>query len=410
MKKILYLLPILTLLFVASCSDKDDEPAKYTATINLVLPTEVTSGDITELSVTATNTATGAETVVSVAKGSSTASFSLLQGIYNFTATGTTANYNLNGVSTSVEVYADKTVSLNLIAGVGSTLIFKEVYFTGVKSYYFLDAFYEIYNNTSEVQYLDGIIMGVIDAGYAVGTYVAQPSQWMNADGTLLRNAYPMTSHVQYFPGSGKDYPVKPYSSVVIAANPIDHAMRTLNEGDEASPVSLQYADWQLYTDNAFPADTKIEGVPAMEFAWKTWGREMMPATDGQAIIIARLANNEKVADYVAKATSIEKHPSASSTHLMIPADAILDAIDIVPYVSADRFKHIAVKDDAGMAWISGKDGNSNAAYSGKSLRRKVVSITAEGKAIFKDTNNSTNDFIQGGGTPTPSVIPTKVD
>ena len=62
------------------------------------------------------------------------------------------------------------------------------------------------------------------------------------------------------------------------------------------------------------------------------------------------------------------------------------------------------------MAWYTGADGVSNGEYSGKSLRRKVAGVTAEGKVILKDTNNSSNDFIIGGGTPTPGTFPTNAD
>lgn len=407
MKKLIFLLPLLTLLFATSCSDDNDKGSKkHVVTVTAVLPSDVVGSEITNLSVTVTNKTTSQEVVASIGKDNK-ATIEVIPGIYSFVVSGSTADLHLNGTESNVEVYADKDVSINLIAGVASTLILKEVYFTGVPDFYFLDSFYEIYNNTDEVQYLDGVILGVIDQGFAVGTSVAQPSQWM-PDGKLIDGRYPMTSHVQYFPGTGKDYPIQPRTSIVVAANPIDHSSRVLVDLDVESPVNLTGAQWQLYT-NQSPTDTKIEGIPCMEFAWKMWGREMMPATDGQAIIIARLKSG-KVSDYISDHGSIRKHPSASPTHLMIPGDCILDAIDIVPFIAGERYKHIEAKDDAGMAWVSGKDGNSNAAYSGKSLRRKVVAFTADQKPIYKDTNNSSNDFVLGGGAPTPGVHPAVID
>ena len=63
------------------------------------------------------------------------------------------------------------------------------------------------------------------------------------------------------------------------------------------------------------------------------------------------------------------------------------------------------------MTWVDGSDNGSmeDAAYSGKSLRRKVSSVE-NGITKFKDTNNSSIDFIVGGGVPTPGIIPTTVD
>ena len=64
-------------------------------------------------------------------------------------------------------------------------------------------------------------------------------------------------------------------------------------------------------------------------------------------------------------------------------------------YVCARKF-------DAGIVYMEKP-------YAGKSIRRKVESITEAGRVIFKDTNNSTEDFLRDQ-TPTPGIIPTVVD
>lgn len=410
MKKICYLLPLLAMFIgFASCDNNDGPSAKHTVTVNVKLPSEVSSfSDVTSMAVTVFNTVTSQESVAQVVDG--TATVTLTPGTYNFTVSGETADFNLNGVQTGVDVFADKTVEIDLIATVGSTLVFKEVYFSGVPDFYFQDAFYEIYNNTDEVQYLDGIIMGVVDYGMAVGTWNKdQASVWMT-NGKYTNGKYPLTSHVQCFPGDGTQFPIQPRTSIVVASNPINHSARELLEGDVQSPVNLENADWQLYADNAFPADTRIEGIPNMTLLWKNFGREMMPATEGQAIVIARLKDGQSPVDYAADPTSVVPLPGGTTNCFVIPADCILDAIDIVPADAACHYKHIEAKDDAGMVWYTGADGVSNGDYSGKSLRRKVAGFTAAGKAILKDTNNSSNDFIVGGSTPTPGVIPSVAD
>lgn len=410
MKKICYLLPLLAMFIgFASCDNNDGPSAKHTVTVNVKLPSEVSSfSDVTSMAVTVFNTVTSQESVAQVVDG--TATVTLTPGTYNFTVSGETADFNLNGVQTGVDVFADKTVEIDLIATVGSTLVFKEVYFSGVPDFYFQDAFYEIYNNTDEVQYLDGIIMGVVDYGMAVGTWNKdQASVWMT-NGKYTNGKYPLTSHVQCFPGDGTQFPIQPRTSIVVASNPINHSARELSEGDVQSPVNLENADWQLYADNAFPADTRIEGIPNMTLLWKNFGREMMPATEGQAIVIARLKDGQSPVDYAADPTSVVPLPGGTTNCFVIPADCILDAIDIVPADAACHYKHIEAKDDAGMVWYTGADGVSNGDYSGKSLRRKVAGFTAAGKAILKDTNNSSNDFIVGGSTPTPGVIPSVAD
>lgn len=409
MKRIFYLLPVVVMLLgFVSCNNDDDEVVRHSLTVNVNLPAEVTSlSDVNNLAVTVTNRSTAEQSVAQMEGGSVV--LEVVPGTYDLTVSGASTEYSLNGVASNIDVFADKAVSIDLIASVGSSLIFKEVYFCGVPDYYFQDAFYEIYNNTDAVQYLDGIIMGVVDMGYAPSTSNKdQESVWM-ANGSYIDGKYPLTSHVQCFPGNGTDYPIQPRTSVIIASNPIDHSSRKLAEADVQSPVNLSSADWQLYDDNSFPKDTKIEGIPNMTLIWKNWGREMMLATEGSPIVLARLKDVNPV-DYAALEKSVGTVPGSSTKAFMIPADCILDAIDIVPADPSCHFKRIEAKDDAGMTWITAADGVSNGDYSGKSLRRKVAGFTAEGKAILKDTNNSTNDFILGGSTPTPGVIPTVAD
>lgn len=411
MRKFLYIIPVMALILgLASCSSSDDdEMIRHTLTVDVTLPEEVTKAEgASDLVVTAYNTQNAEKSVAQIV--GTQATLSLTPGTYNLTVSGELNGFNLNGVQTGVQLFKDETVTIPLIATVGSSLIFKEVYFSGVNDFYFQDAFYEIYNNTDEVQYLDGIIMGVVDFGLPAGTWTKDhESVWMTGS-AYTDGRYPLTSHVQCFPGNGTDYPIQPRTSIVVAANPINHSARELSSADSPSPVDLSKADWQLYNANSSPADTEVEGIPNMQFLWKTWGREMMPATEGQPIVLARLKSGKPV-DYVADPNAVAPIPGGTNQCFMLPADCIiLDAIDIVPASSDCHIKRIMPKDDAGMAWFSGDEPGKNGDYSGKSLRRKVAGFTVDGKAILKDTNNSSNDFIIGGSTPTPGVIPTVAD
>lgn len=410
MRKFLYILPIVAMfLGFTACSSDDDEVIRHTLTVNVELPEELTKASETgpaPLYVTAVNTSTSQSTSAPISGIS--VSLELIPGTYNLTVSGELASYNVNGVKTGVDVFADKSVTIDLIATVPSTLVFKEVYFTGVNSSYFQDAFYEIYNNTDEVQYLDGVILGTVDFGFAPSSSdKSLNSVWMT-DGEYTDGKYPLTSHVQCFPGTGKDYPIQPRTSVVIAANPMDHSSRELAEGDDPSAVDLTNAQWQLFIEGGFPADTKMGDAEPMTFLWKSWGREMMPATDGQPLILARLKDVNPV-DYAADPSSVAPVPGGSNNCFMIPVDCVLDAIDIVHADAPNHVKRIEAKDDAGMTWVSGAN-NGAGSYSGKSLRRKVAGFTIDGKAILKDTNNSSNDFVTGGSTPTPFVIPSVAD
>lgn len=410
MKKILFLLPLMALLFLNACSDSEDEVAQnFNVTVTLTAGDGITLANINDLEVTAVNLTTSKEQTATPSNGS--VSFSLPTGRYDFRATGTYEGSDVNGVANNVSVAADQTVPLTVsYAAANSTLIFKEVYFSGVKDYYFKDGFYEIYNNSDVVQYLDGVILGIVDEGLPVNTYDPTNSIWVDANGNLL-DRYPMANYTMYFPGNGTEHPLQPGKSVVVAAYPIDHSSRELGDSDSPSPVNLSRADWDIFCGPYSTIDIDVPNIPNLDYAFHTFGIEFMPTTSGQALILAKLPNGQKVADFVANADNFMTAPGKTQDHLMIPSDYVIDGIEIVRAPVNERYKNLLPKTDMGMTWVDGSNNGSfaDASYSGKSLRRKVASIE-NGITKFKDTNNSSVDFILGGGTPTPGVIPTTVD
>lgn len=410
MKRILFLLPLMALLFLNACSDSEDEVAQnFNVTVTLTAGDGITLANINDLEVTAVNLTTSKEQTATPSNGS--VSFSLPTGRYDFRATGTYEGSDVNGVANNVNVAADQTVPLTVsYAAANSALIFKEVYFSGVKDFYFKDGFYEIYNNSDEVQYLDGVILGIVDEGMPVNTYEPTNSIWVDANGNLL-DRYPMANYTMYFPGNGTEHPLQPGKSVVVAAYPIDHSSRELGDSDSPSPVNLSRVDWDIFCGPYSTIDIDVPNIPNLDYAFHTFGIEFMPSTSGQALILAKLPNGQKVADFVANADNFMTAPGKTQDHLMIPSDYVIDGIEIVRAPVNERYKNLLPKTDMGMAWVDGSNNSSlaDASYSGKSLRRKVASVE-NGITKFKDTNNSSVDFILGGGTPTPGVIPTTVD
>lgn len=410
MKKFFFLLPLMALLFMNACSDSEDDVAtNYNVNITVKANEDIVLSELEDLTITAVNLKTSKEQTATLSNGS--VAFSLPTGKYDIKAAGVNNGKFINGILSNINITSNQSLQLEIAyATTSSTLIFKEVYFSGVKDYYFKDGFYEIYNNGDETEYLDGIILGIVDDGLPVGTWEPTNSIWVDDKGNLL-DRYPMTNFTVYFPGSGKEYPLAPGKSIVVAAYPIDHSSRTLAEGDIASPVNLSKADWEIFCGPYSALDIDVANVPNLEYAFHTWGIEFMPATSGQALILAKLPDGQKVADFTADEKNFMLATGKSQRHLMIPSDYVIDGIEIVPAPANARFKNLLPKTDMGMTWFDGSSNGSleDGSYSGKSLRRKVASIT-NGVVKFKDTNNSSEDFITGGGAPTPGVIPTAVD
>lgn len=226
MKKFIHALCMLVMLTgLAACSSDDDNvTAYYPLTVNIELPEGISAADLTTASVTVTNVQTGR--AYSSQEAMDTYTFQLDGGTYNVQASmrindgGTITSYN---ASREVSVYDATTLQLQLQEALSGGLIFKEVYYSMVKPNgkmpYMRDQFFEIYNNSDEVLYLDNCVLGLLE-----GTQGILPTAWME-NGEIM-DKYAMGYYTVAFVGTGKQYPVEPGKSVVIASQALDTSPR----------------------------------------------------------------------------------------------------------------------------------------------------------------------------------------
>ena len=143
--------------FVACSSDDDDEVKSFPLTITLNTG-DVAADNISNIKIIVKGTAK-ADTITmnSVAEKKLT----LTQGTYNITVSGKVkdeATAYVQGTATA-ELYAEKSVTVNLTKYNQSPLVFKTIYNVGSVMGYVLDCYVEIANNSDEVQYLDGLML-----------------------------------------------------------------------------------------------------------------------------------------------------------------------------------------------------------------------------------------------------------
>ena len=434
MKKFMFALALSAVVGFISCDNEESKAKLYELSVTVALDEELTAegvevADLSDITISLVDAASGAitkydateETTVVKVKG----------GEYNVVVSAKIvqdggAALTCNGNVSNVSCYEDQAVTVELAKAGMSGLVIKEIYFCGVMSYYHNDGFVEIYNNSDQVQYLDGIILSY---GQQATTPPNLPTanQWDNY--AALGERYALDGPVAYFPGDGDDYPLQPYTSTIVAATAINHSGRELTEEDVQSPVDLSGADWEI----ALPEsglkinDTDTPDVPNLTFGyWPKGYADFYPTNrSGQAIIIAKpaLAEGQTLRSFIDAAENKVVIPgyaaypesvlSMLGAYLVaIPKAWVVDAIDIVMAPEVNRVKVLDTKDDMGMVWVDGSNDGTFVAgeYCGKSLRRKVAALTAEGKPIYKDTNNSSEDFAMGGATPTPGVHPTTVE
>ena len=401
MKKILTYFLVLTFTFVlVNC--KDDVTPSYNLNLTIEFPDGFTSTSIPDgTTVKAVNTQTGRETS-STLSAAGVATFLLVEGTYDFSTSFEIVDgddsYVFNGILAGYTLMQESSTGIDLImANNSGGFIFKEIYFSGSKTpedkNYYADQFHEILNNSGDTLYADGLCLAVLKPTSS------KPCVWVKEDGSLL-DEMATTYHVWRIPGDGTEHPVLPGESIIIAHDGIDH--KTDENGNPNSPVNLGDADWESYVEVS-GKDLDAPNVPNMTMMYtsSTTMVDWLHSVFGNAIILFRLPDWE---NYVADANNFMPTPGSSSTkeYLMIHKDLVIDAVEIVRFDEEKRNKRLPAELDAGYTYLEG------GTYCSKSIRRKVKMIVG-GRVIYKDTNNSSEDFLHDLD-PTPGVNPTSVE
>jgi hypothetical protein len=214
-------------------------------------------------------------------------------------------------------------------------------------------------------------------------------------------------------PGTGKQYPVKPGESFVIAATAQNHKQpfvgsdgKAVSVKDPSLTVDLSGADFEVYIgdviSNPLTTDVDNPNVPNMAVIVTGGNRDLIldnPGRDAIAIFktAARLPAMTKTGTEATDATTYSQYPDPSTTSIsstttyyyQVPNSVIIDAVQIQnpsPTSSSRVARKLIGTLDAGVTNVP--DGQ----YSSESSIRKT-SKTVSGRRILMDTNNSTNDF-----------------
>lgn len=403
-KKLLAIIPLAALLVMGACKKDDDDVASYnTLTVTLSYPDGITQADIVAASVTATNVQTGARTQLAE-ESAGMFTVKLIGGEYTISASATTSDTKRLNARRSISLYKDATLDVELnVALLKEGFVFKEVYYNMVKvnnKPYMQDQFFEIYNNSDQVQYLDNCILARLQGTQGVKGV----TDWVTSEnGTEIMDIYALESYVVAFVGNGTEYPVNPRESVLIAATAMNHNAET----GGVSPVDLTNADYEVNIGD-YKSDTDNPAVPDMTIVTKSSSATAtffgLPYT-GNALILAQLPAGMTMDSYINDRSNYRTIPwQTVNTYefLTVPQEYVIDGINIVNSNESKRIVRLRPEVDNGMVYMTTD-------YAGKSIRRKVSEITPDGKVILQDTNDSSEDFLSDQ-TPTPGILPTTID
>lgn len=332
---------------------------------------------------------------------------------------------NFNGTQEGVVVNANVTsTSIELKAARVGDLVIKQIYYPGSSTSQgasFRDQFIEIYNNSPETIFADGLYIaqlnGKANTTTSSTTLANGQYDWSKSMGMTMGNAantdYVYADVVLRIPGNGTQFPIAPGKSIVIAQNALNHQApimgnngTAINVLNPSLTVDLSTSDFETYLGNfrisigltPFNTDIQNPAVPDMEIAY--WGRPgyytsgtdfLMDNAGRDSYAIFRSNDFATFKDYAEP--SVVNIVSGTKFNLQIPVSEIIDGVDLQNFnQSSQRPKMLPSTIDASFT-------NCDNSYNSQAVMRKTK-MTIDGRVVVQDTNNSANDFVKQKANP----------
>ncbi|MCF0166600.1 MAG: DUF4876 domain-containing protein [Bacteroidales bacterium] len=270
-------------------------------------------------------------------------------------------------------------VRIPLNIAVPSSLIIRELYFHGSYTLegatYQKDRYIELYNNAGpggETVYLDSLcIAGLYPYNSTTGS-----NAWAGLDTLALGQMF------WCFPGNGHSYPLAPGESCVIAAwAAVDHSQRC------TTGLHLEKSHFGCYADHLSKFHEIAAGVTPMICYMAGQGTGWSLSNNSPAFVLFK--PDMGVAAYRAHPETWERFEpgkSSGTRYWHIAKNWIIDAVECVDKPEG-AVKRLPASVDASYVWMRSPH------YSGKCVTR-ALDYVSEGIEVFKDTNNSENDWI----------------
>jgi hypothetical protein len=427
MYKLFALLCVFAITFSA-CSDDDDviEPVDYEVTVkfdesldekvaenvNLTL-TSTTSGKKYEI----TTKSDGVGMFVGIVPDTYNLSASLVLSkeefstLFGYDSGQDESTFNAVADNLTINNASTLTNELTLLTSRIGDLLFKQIYYVGSdtkEGAVFRDVFFEIYNNSNEIIYADGLYFATTmgNVKNTVEDYTLDNKQfdWSKSIGQTMgdksNSDYVYVDHIFQIPGGGTDYPMEPGQSIVIAGTAINHKTplvvgdKEYSVQDPSLTIDLSNATFEVnlieYLESVgrspYATDIDNPDVPNMNVTYNAFMRELIPDTNGKdGFIIFR---SDDIESYPKLPTpDVTAVTEDTRLQIQIPNSVIIDGVE-TNYVDDSKLypRQLSTATDGGYAFVP------KGAYSSQSLIRKVVKEVG-GRKILQDSNNSTNDF-----------------
>ena len=297
------------------------------------------------------------------------------------------------GVPAQVQPPAS-TVEVEVAAGRRGSLVISEIHdwwpriASGPTVQYSQATYIEVYNNADTTVYLDGKILG--DGFWYVWESELTESSLNNCNRFESWRMDPggvwSEMHLR-FPGAGREYPLAPQGTRVVATQAIDH--REVHP--ELGLPDLSMADFEVVGTGQ---DVDNPAVPNMEHVG------FRPSVDALGLGIVPVYYTPFIADNVdLESLLTDKLPLRDPDYRRFPAATILDLVAIYNDPAkldfdgrvCDHLVSPVFDRQAAPIW----DG-----LAGDAIHRHVLGETPDGHAILQRTKTSAVDLVRGPRTP----------
>lgn len=388
----------------SSCQSTPTEAQTFSLTVRVLYPANYAQTAAQGAIVRVRNIESGTRDSATANAAGEARLLRLLPGTYEISATralsatealaltGFSVEQNLNAVVTgfSLRSAADSVVTLRLTGSPVGNLVIKECYWTGARTRsggnYFSDQFHEIYNNSTDTIYVDSLCIADVYGPSGQINPGTRPTEFQSDQNNVYVNSIWMIL------GTGRQRPLAPGQSIIIAQDGINHRADTAFAGVEDRTVDLSNADWETYNERPDNRDADSPTVPNLVRLYFTGGFDWLVPVFGPGIVIFKAYPN-----MLADSVRVPGASPAFAPRIRIPNSRIIDAFEALQNAQSGSFKRIPPALDAG--FVSTGD-----TYSSKSGRRKVARRVGN-RIILQDTNNSGNDF-EIITPPTPRRLP----
>ena len=422
MKKLIYILLAAAATFTAC---KKDESAKINDVTVQVLIGDEPVTDAVEVTVTDKSTSTSYKTTAI----NGTATFQLVAGIYEASATLYKESSIYNGTNSAVTVVdgGANSFTLNLTASTTSQIIIKELYVGGCMDNegakdYALDKYVILYNNSP-------LEADASKMAFGIGSPANSNSiNYYLKDGNLTYSDYiPAWNAVWWFQ---KEVKIAPYSQIVISITGAINHTETYSKSVDLSKADYVFYDPEVFSlASNYPAPSA--SIPSDNYL-KTYcyglGTAWAISKTSPAFFIFSPEGGMTAKAFVTNPDNIESPTGKQAFNCAkIPLGWIKDGVEVYDYANIQKsHKRLLDSVDAGYVTFTNKSGytiyrnvdkeatEALAENEGKLVYNYAggtddfeggstdpsgidaeASIAKGAHIIYKDTNNSRNDFHQ---------------